>query len=264
MNISSTEDQYPESSIQDQSASTRALSPQEWIHLDLGLIDYSKAWDLQLQLVSARRDGNLETEAFVFLEHPPVFTLGRRGSLENQKVCTSFLESKGIPIIQVERGGDITYHGPGQLVVYPIVDLRALGLRVVEFVEALEEVMIRTLMDWDIKAQRNPLNRGVWVGESKIGSIGIAVRRSVSFHGLALNVNTGLEPFSWVNPCGLKGVRMTSMKEILDKKIAMEHVRRAIASHIQEIFGVQLKQKTLNDIPNLFHSDNSAHDRKAI
>jgi lipoate-protein ligase B len=184
MNITTTGNQYPESSIQDQLAKTPELSPREWIHLDLGLMDYRKAWDVQLQLVTARRDGILEADAILFIEHPPVFTLGRRGSLENQKVCSSFLESKGIPIIQVERGGDITYHGPGQLVVYPIVDLRALGLRVVEFVEALEEVMIRTLMDWDIKAERNPLNRGVWVVGSKIGSIGIAVRRSSASTGL--------------------------------------------------------------------------------
>jgi lipoate-protein ligase B len=164
----------------------------------------------------------------------------------------------------VERGGDITYHGPGQLVVYPIVDLRASRWSVVEFVEALEEVMIRTLMDWGIKAERNPKNRGVWVGLSKIGSVGIAVRRSISFHGLALNVNTELEPFSWVHPCGLQGVRMTSMKEILGKEIAMVDVRRATATHIQEIFHVQMETETLDEILNLLGSEISAPDRKAI
>jgi lipoate-protein ligase B len=239
-------------------------SPREWLSLDLDLIDYRKALDLQLQLVNARHDRILETDAVLFLEHPPVFTLGRRGNLEGLKVPQSFLESQGIPVIPVERGGDITYHGPGQLVVYPILDLRSSGWRVVEFVEALEGVMIRTLMDWGIKALRNPKNRGVWVGPSKIGSVGIAVRRSISFHGLALNVNTELEPFNWVHPCGLQGVCMISMKEIMGKEIAMEDVRRATATHIQEIFGVQMKPNTLDDILNLLESEISAPDRKAI
>jgi lipoate-protein ligase B len=214
--------------------------------------------------VAAIRDRIINTNIILLLEHPPVFTLGRRGGLKSQKVSKSFLESQGIPIIQVERGGDITYHGPGQLVVYPIVDLRASGWSVVQFVEALEEVMIRTLMDWGIKAERNPKNRGVWVDTSKIGSVGIAVRRSISFHGLALNVNTELEPFSWVHPCGLQGVCMTSMKEILGKEIAMEDVRRVAATHIQEIFHVQMEPKTLDEILNLVGSEISGPDRKAI
>ena len=240
------------------------LKNKRWLCIQLPAIEYSEAWDLQVNLVAARKDKIINTNIILLLEHPPVFTLGRRGSLKNQKVSKSFLESQGIPIIQVERGGDITYHGPGQLVVYPIVDLRASRWSVVEFVEALEEVMIRTLMDWGIKAERNPKNRGVWVGPSKIGSIGIAVRRSISFHGLALNVNTELEPFSWVHPCGLQGVRMTSMKEILGKEIAMEDVRRAAATHIQEIFHVQMEPKTLNEIRDLLGSEISVPDRKAI
>jgi lipoate-protein ligase B len=220
-------------------------------------MDYRKALDLQLQLVNARHDRILETDAVLFLEHPPVFTLGRRGKLESLKVPKSFLESQGIPVIPVERGGDMTYHGPGQLVIYPIMDLRVSGWRV-------EGVMIRTLMDWGIKAVGNPKNRGVWVGPSKIGSIGIAVRRSISFHGLALNVNTDLEPFNWVHPCGLQGVCMISMKEIMGKEIAMEDVRRATATHIQEIFGVQMKPKTQDDILNLLESEIPAPDRKVL
>jgi lipoate-protein ligase B len=119
-------------------------------------------------------------------------------------------------------------------------------------------------MDWGIKAVGNPKNRGVWVGPSKIGSIGIAVRRSISFHGLALNVNTDLEPFNWVHPCGLQGVCMISMKEIMGKEIAMEDVRRATATHIQEIFGVQMKPKTQDDILNLLESEIPAPDRKVL
>jgi lipoate-protein ligase B len=256
--------QDPESRIQNPSASIQKPSPREGLWLDLDFIDYRKALDLQLQLVNARHDRILETDAVLFLEHPPVFTMGRRGNLESLKVSKSFLESRGIPVIPVERGGDITYHGPGQLVVYPILDLRASGWRVVDFVEALEDVMIRTLMDWGIKAVRDPKNRGVWVGPSKIGSIGIAVRRSISFHGLALNVNTDLEPFKWVHPCGLQGVCMISMKKIIGKEILMEDVRRATGTHIQEVFDVRLKPKTLDEILHLLESEISTPDRKAI
>jgi lipoate-protein ligase B len=115
-------------------------------------------------------------------------------------------------------------------------------------VEALEEVMIRTVADWRIKAERNILNRGVWIGRKKLGSIGIAIRRGISFHGFALNVNTSLEPFTWINPCGMAGVQMTSMKELLDEEVPMEGVRGAVRSKIQDIFGVQLKQISLGDI----------------
>jgi lipoate-protein ligase B len=190
--------------------------------------------------VSARIERTLDKDIFLSLEHPPVFTLGKRGDLQNLKVTKAFLESQGIEIVHVERGGDITYHGPGQLVIYPIVNLRNAGWKVVDFVEGLEEIMIRVLADWDIAAERNSVNRGVWVGRAKIGSVGIAVRHDVSFHGLALNVNTGLAPFGWVNPCGLHGVMVTSMKQILGKEIPMEEVKHMARRHIEQVFGINL------------------------
>jgi len=223
-------------------------SQKQWRFLDLGLMHYQEAWALQLRLVDARKDDVLKKDVVLFLEHPAVFTLGRRGGHANLKVTESFLSSRSIPLVHVERGGDITYHGPGQLVVYPVVHLRAMGLGVLPFVEGLEEVMIRTVGDWGIEAGRNALNRGAWVGMSKIGSIGIAVRRSVSFHGLALNVNTDLEPFTWVNPCGLQGVMITSMKELLDKAIPMEDVKAAAKKHMEEVFGVRLACSRLEDV----------------
>lgn len=219
-----------------------------WVMVDLGLLDYQDAWALQLRLVDAGKDGALKSGVVLFVEHPAVFTLGRRGGRENLKVSESFLTARGISVVHVERGGDITYHGPGQLVVYPVVHLRAMGLGVLPFVEGLEEVMIRTVGDWGIDAGRNVLNRGAWVGMSKIGSIGIAVRRSISFHGLALNVNTDLEPFTWVNPCGLQGVRITSMKEILGKEIPMEDVKAAAKEHMGEVFGVELECSRLENV----------------
>ncbi|MBW1667271.1 MAG: lipoyl(octanoyl) transferase LipB [Deltaproteobacteria bacterium] len=214
---------------------------QKWLLADLGLLDYRKAHRLQLELLNYRKEGSLQEDIILLLEHPPVFTLGRRGGLDSLKVPRELLETRGIPVIQVERGGDITYHGPGQLVAYLIVNLRQKNLRVVEFVEALEEVMIRTVASWGIRAERNPLNRGAWVGMLKIGSIGIAVSRSFTYHGLALNVNADMEPFSWINPCGLHAVMMTSMEQVLGEKIPMEEVKNSLSAHFQDVFNIHLE-----------------------
>lgn len=227
-------------------------------------MDYCEALELQHALVDAKISTTLDRDVFLLLVHPPVFTLGRRGSHEHLLVAGAFLESRGIQVIHVERGGDVTYHGPGQLVGYPIVDLRKGRWKVVDFVEALEEVMIRTVADWGIRAGRNPMNRGVWVGRSKIGSLGIAVRRAVSFHGFALNVNTSLEPFSWIHPCGLEGVHVTSMKQLCGKEIPMEDVQDAVRLHIQEIFGVEMDQVSLDEIHLLVGTKTQALDREMV
>jgi len=141
----------------------------KWVCAQIASMDYAEALDLQRRLVSARIAGNLDRNAVLVLEHSPVFTLGRRGGLENLKVPESFLKQSGIPVVQVERGGTITYHGPGQLVVYPIVRLRDLKMRVVDYVERLEEVMILTAADLGVQAERNALNRGVWVEKPQTG-----------------------------------------------------------------------------------------------
>jgi lipoate-protein ligase B len=227
-------------------------------------MDYLEALELQRSLVDLRITARLDRDVLLLLEHSPVFTLGRRGSHDNLLVAGALLESRGIQVIHVERGGDVTYHGPGQLVGYPIVDLRKGRWKVVDFVGALEEVMIRTVADWGIKAGRNPMNRGVWIGMSKIGSLGIAVRRAVSFHGFALNVNTSLEPFSWIHPCGLEGVQVISMKQLLAKEIPMEDVQGAIGLHIQEIFGVRIKQVSMDDIYHLVGTKAQALGREKI
>ena len=213
-----------------------------WLRVDLPAVDYKEAWDLQTFLVEARKTGIIKNDLVLLLEHPAVFTLGRNGGSEHMKMSKDFLEQKGIPVIRVERGGSITFHGPGQLVVYIIHDLGRSRLGVTEYVNRLEETMKRVSGDWGIHAERNPVNRGVWVGENKLGSIGIAVRRGVSFHGFALNVNTSLEPFTWVNPCGLEDVRITSMKEVLGKELPRKRIRESVCFYIQEVFGIQLEK----------------------
>ena len=214
--------------------------------IELSTMGYRDAWDLQGHLVAGRKDKSIDTDVVLLLEHPPVFTIGNNGGLNNTTVSADFLTTAGIPVIRVERGGDITFHGPGQLVIYPIIDLRAARLSVSDYIEDLEEVMIRAARDWGIKAERNPINRGVWVGNNKLGSVGIAIRRGICFHGLALNVNLSLEPFSWINPCGLPNVGMTSMQQELSRKLSMNQVREAAKRHFEAVFRVELGMTSLD------------------
>jgi lipoate-protein ligase B len=224
------------------------LKQNQWLLIELPVMEYTRAWDLQNNLVGARKDAVIDKDIILLLEHPPVFTLGRRGGLKNLTVSEDFLEKAGVPVIHVERGGDITFHGPGQIVMYPIIDLRAAKLGVIDYVGLLEEVMIRTAADWGIEAGRNPLNRGVWVGNNKLGSIGIAIRRGISFHGMAFNVNLSLEPFGWINPCGLQNIGMTSMEKELSRKVSMDEVREAIKRHVEVIFSVELVITELEEL----------------
>lgn len=210
-----------------------------WVCADLPMVGYQEAWDLQLGLVSARKAGSVP-DVFLLVEHPPVFTLGRRGGHENLAVSEDFLRKRGIPLMHVERGGNITFHGPGQLVGYPIIDLHAAGLGVTEYVGRLEEVMIRTASHWGVCAGRNSLNRGIWVGNSKLGSIGIAIRRGITFHGFAFNVNVSLEPFGWINPCGLQGIGVTSLERESSRELFMSEVREKLKHEMEAVFGIRL------------------------
>jgi len=228
----------PQSAIQNQ---------QTWLSIDFGRIDYQKARELQSNLIAARKARILQKDIVLFLEHPPVFTLGRRGGRECLLVSEKFLEKSGVQVIQVERGGNITFHGPGQLVVYPIVDLQTARIKVIDFVGGLEAVMLRTAAHWGIAAERNPANRGIWVGPHKMGSIGIAVRRGISFHGLALNVQTDLTPFSWIQPCGLKDVGMTTMQQETAQKLSMQQVRTVLKAQFEKVFGIKFVTKELNE-----------------
>ena len=219
-----------------------------WHCIELPAIEYREAWDLQCSLVVARKDRIIDTDIVLFLEHLPVFTIGRRGGLNNLTVSEVFLVKSGIPVIHVERGGNITFHGPGQLVVYPIINMRTARIGVADYVDSLEEVMIRTAADQGIMAERNPINRGVWVGNNKLGSIGIAIRHGICFHGIAFNVNLSLKPFGWIKPCGLQDVGMTSIERELSRKVSMSQVREAIKCHMEAVFGVELIMTSLKEL----------------
>lgn len=220
-----------------------------WFCIELPVTAYHETLAIQHRLLNARINRVIDKEMALLLEHFPVFTIGRRRGMENLTVSTDFLKKENISVVQIERGGDITFHGPGQIICYPIVRLRSMDLTVVDFVTALEEVMIQTVADWGIGAVRNQMNRGIWIGDCKLGSIGIAVRRGVSFHGFALNVNTALKPFDWINPCGLAGVKMTSMKQILSKPLDLNRVYKSVKRHLQDVFDVELIKKNLLDLP---------------
>jgi lipoate-protein ligase B len=227
----------------------------KWLCVELPVTEYKEAWNLQGHLVAARRHGVVDTDVILLLEHLPVFTLGRRGGFENLAVSQAFLEEEGIAVVQVERGGNITFHGPGQLVIYPIIDLQRAGLRVVDYVYKLEEVMIRTAQDWGVVAERNSLNRGVWVGNSKLGSVGIAIRRGICFHGAALNINLSLRPFEWIKPCGLQDVRMTSIEKELSQRIAINHVRETAKHHLGVVFGAELASTSPIQLQSILATD---------
>lgn len=225
------------------------LSPRnESLCVELPILPYKDALNLQHELVDARNNNIIDRDIVLFLEHQPVFTLGRRGGIENLRVTERFLKKLNIPIVQAERGGDITFHGPGQLVVYPIVDLKKAKTPILEHIKGLESVMLRAADDWGIKAERNTVNRGIWVGNSKLGSVGVSIQRDISFHGFALNVNILLEPFDWINPCGLQNIKMTSMERELSKQVPMNRVRESVRHHFEAVFNVDLVLKRLMDL----------------
>lgn len=206
----------------------------------LGLIGYSKAYSLQIELLRKRLNGGV-TDALLLLEHPPTVTIGKSGKVENVLVSQAELAQNGISLFFVDRGGDVTYHGPGQLVGYPIIDLKSKGGNLHQYVHDLEEVIIRTLNDFSIKACRDENHRGVWVRGEEIAAIGLRVIRWVSMHGFALNVKADLDQFKLINPCGRSNGKATSISKILGQDIPMEAVTGRLVAHFSEVFDSQME-----------------------
>lgn len=194
--------------------------------LDLGRKEYKSVWELQKQIAERRARGETP-DTLILVEHEHVITLGRKTSAEN-------LKQQDIPIYQVERGGDATYHGPGQLVGYPIVLLEDHDIR--RFVGMLEEVLVRTVSDFEIRGERREGHRGVWVGGKKLASIGVAVTNWVTYHGFALNVNTDLSYFALIRPCGLDPELLTSMEKVLGRELEMTRVKEMLVEHFEDVF----------------------------
>jgi lipoate-protein ligase B len=209
-----------------------------WL-LDLGRRGYREVWDLQKALVDRRAQDRIP-DGLILVEHEPVATLGRRGKRED-------VLDPGLEVFEVERGGEATYHGPGQLVGYPILKLPD-RLEVKRLVTDLEELLLRTCADFGIEATREGPERGVWVGEKKIASIGLSVHRSVTFHGFAHNVTTDLREFLKIRPCGHAGGIMTSMEKCLGHAVDMEDVKASVIAHFQAIFGLTLRRVNVSEL----------------
>lgn len=216
-----------------------------WYLLNFISIEYEKALIIQHSIVDARQKNEIKKDVVLLLEHPPVFTLGRNGKLNNLTVTKDFLKKTGITVIRVKRGGDITFHGPGQIVVYCITDLRKRKLKVADLVRFMEEIMIKTAGKWGINAARNSKNPGIWVKNNKLGSVGLAISHGITSHGFALNVNLELEPFNWINPCGLKNIGITSLKKELNCNLSVEKVRESIIENIKAVFHINLEKTSL-------------------
>ncbi len=208
--------------------------------LDLGLRNYKEVWDFQ-RILHKKRVENEVPDTLILVEHNPVVTIGRSGKDENIKVSLQFLKEKGIDLHHVERGGDVTFHGPGQLVGYPIFNIKKGLAGIKSFIEKIEDTIIATLKAFEISAGKREKMIGVWVGERKICSIGIAVKNWVSFHGFALNVNNDLGYFDLINPCGFKDIRMISMKEILKCEVKMEDVKKIVIGNFVELFKMKIE-----------------------
>jgi len=206
---------------------------------DLGRMDYAAAFELQRNLVEQRKRAEIP-DHLLLVEHPHVITLGRNAKREHLLAGAGDLRRAGVAIEETDRGGDITYHGPGQLVGYPIVDLRGWKRDVVEYVRALEEVLIGVLGEFGIPAQRAAGMTGVWAEGSKIAAIGVHISRWVSSHGFALNVTTDLKYFQYIVPCGLAGRPVTSMERLLGAGPGREPVMAAVVRHFGNVFTRQM------------------------
>lgn len=202
---------------------------------DLGRAGYREAWDLQLDLVRARKAGAL-CDQLLFVEHPPTITLGRNARAANVLADPGRLNALGVTVEETDRGGDVTYHGPGQVVAYPILDLRSWRRDVGAYLRALEEVVIRTLSEFGVRSGRAEGLTGVWVEGAKIAALGVHLSRWVTSHGLALNVSTDLSYFGLIVPCGLTKP-VTSLERVLGRPVGMKAVVEAMGRRFGEVFG---------------------------
>lgn len=209
----------------------------------LGRVDYREAWDYQRELAKRRAVGEIP-DTLLLLEHPPVYTTGRRGAGSNLRLPEDAL---GAPLIETDRGGDITFHGPGQLIAYAIIDLRASGLTVVSYVRSLEETIIRTVHEYGIEGETECGLTGVWVGDKKIAAIGVRVGKPagaeggwVTSHGLALNVDVELSWFESIVPCGIADRGVTSIKALTGEVPPVAEVAQRLAGNFADVFGVLL------------------------
>ena len=217
------------------------------ILIKAGRLDYQTAWDLQKELFERRLAGDIE-DTFLLIEHPHTYTLGKSGHEENLVADEFALKRQGIEVFRIDRGGDITYHGPGQIVGYPILDLHHHYLDVHRFLRDLEEVIIQTLADYKIAASRVEGLTGVWVEGAKVAAIGVKVTRWINMHGFAFNVNTDLSYFGNIIPCGIIDKPVTSMEKLLGGQLEYVEVQDKVCAKFEEVFEIDLTVKRIDDL----------------
>lgn len=229
--------------------------------VDVGTMDYRECWELQQRLfeeaIAHKAAGEEPEQRLLLVEHPPVYTLGKSGKESNLLVAEEFLKSIGAEFFHIDRGGDITYHGPGQIVGYPILDLSQFGIGLKGYIDAIEGAVIETMAEWGIECQRVAGASGVWIVEPhkpmrKICAVGVKSSRWVTMHGFALNVNTELRYFDYINPCGFTDRLATSMERELGRKIEMSEVKERLLVHIAQKLDVnKINTKRLCQLTNV-------------
>src|SRR6202521_2827705 len=252
----------------------------ELLVVDLGLVEYGAAWELQRRVAAARKAGTIP-DVLLLCEHPHVITLGRSGKLSNLRAPNEMLRRMGVSFFETNRGGDITYHGPGQLVGYPILNLAEIRRDVGWYVRSLEEAMIRATAEFGIASRRVSRRTGVWVDvaagstmedrkevkeveevkdEEKLAAIGVHLSRWVTSHGFAYNVSTDLRYFDLIVPCGIAGKRATSLEKLLGRRVEMKEAAPRIAAHLGEIFGLGPRACGRDDLDSMLrtHEDRMA------
>ncbi|MBI4872307.1 MAG: lipoyl(octanoyl) transferase LipB [Candidatus Riflebacteria bacterium] len=207
----------------------------------LGRVPYREAWELQRRLFEERAHGAVG-DTLLLMEHPPTITLGRSAKREHVLAGPEDLARRGVEVVEIDRGGDVTFHGPGQLVGYPILDLSPLMPDVQKYVRALEEVMLRVSAGCGVPAGRVPGMSGIWSGDAKIGAIGVKVKQWITMHGFALNVNAELAGFGLIVPCGLAGKSVTSLHLLAGHPLDAEEVRTMTVSAFAEVFGLSTRR----------------------
>lgn len=204
-------------------------------YCDLNLIDYKEAWDLQKSIFNLRVKGKV-SDTFLLLEHPHTYTLGKVAQKNNLVSNKDFLKKNNISVFDIDRGGDITYHGPGQIVGYPIINLEDWKKDTHKYLRALEEVIIKTCSEYGLISYRDSKYTGVWIGEKKIAAIGIKVSRWITMHGFAFNVNTNLNMFKGIIPCGIIDKDVTSLSVELGREIKINEVKASLLNNFQQVF----------------------------
>jgi lipoate-protein ligase B len=203
--------------------------------LDLGGIPYIPAFIIQERVFKARFEGRVQT-VVILQENPPTITIGRAGSRQNLLTTEDDLNQRGIEVLEVNRGGDITYHGPGQIIASPIFYLGDLDLNANQYLHSLEDVLIDVLESYGIQAGKNADYPGVWVDQAKVGAVGIAVRHGYTFHGLSLNVNLDLSPYELIHPCGIPEMPVTSMAKVLGRELPLPEVKFRLRQSMSTLY----------------------------